>query len=53
MKSPFFIFYREALTRLFHNFFLHIYCVSGTIVDLGGGVMNKTDRVFDFLELPF
>lgn len=52
MKPPFFIFYRVFI-HLFHNFFLQTYCVSGTVVDFGDGVMNKTDKVSAFLELPF
>lgn len=53
MKSPFFIFYREVFIHLFHNVFLQTYCVSGTVANFGDGVMNKTDKVSPFLELPF
>lgn len=36
-----------------HKYFSHTYCVLGTVADIGDGVMNKTDKVSAFLELPF
>lgn len=36
-----------------YQYFFCTYCVSGTVVDTGDGVMDKTGKALCFLQHPF